>query len=166
MVTAVNATRAALIFVAAFVVASCAKTDQAAKDSAAAAQPAAAPAATPAAAPTLASFAGKWQVTATPVGGKDTSVTKYTMTATSDTTGWSIQFPSGTSTPLQVSLSGDSVMVKTGTFASQRRKNMKVWTNGALRLQDGKLVGSTTAHYSVAGPDSVLQLRVDGTKMP
>jgi hypothetical protein len=32
------------------------------------------------------------------------------------------------------------------------------------RLQDGKLVGVTTAHYKTTGPDSVRQLRVEGTR--
>jgi hypothetical protein len=33
-----------------------------------------------------------------------------------------------------------------------------------LRLQDGKLVGTTTAHYAKSGADSVLVLKTEGTK--
>jgi hypothetical protein len=39
-----------------------------------------------------------------------------------------------------------------------------VTTNGTFRLQDGKLVGSTTAHYKTKSADSVLTLKVEGTK--
>ena len=92
--------------------------------------------------------------------------TKYTLTATADTTGWMIDFPSGVKVPVHVMLSGDSVIDKTGVFSSQRRKNVKVSTEGSLRLEGGKLTGMTTAHYQRAGADSVLQLRIDGTKMP
>jgi hypothetical protein len=102
----------------------------------------------------------------TPESGKDTSVTKYVLTATADTTGWLITFPSGLKVPLQVAVSGDSLLERSGTFASQRRKGVKVMTEGSLRMQNGKLVGTTIAHYSKAGADSVLRLRTEGTKMP
>ena len=36
--------------------------------------------------------AGKWNVVAVPESGKDTTATKYILTATSDTTGWAITF--------------------------------------------------------------------------
>ena len=125
------------------------------------------PAATPPpAAVTLADFAGKWQMASTPVAGKDTTTVKYTLTATADTSGWMIEFPSGVKAPLQVTLSGDRVIMKTGEFASQRRKNVKVWNDGAMRLQAGKLVGQGTAHYIGAGADSLLKQKIEGTKMP
>ena len=141
----------------------CAKKEQPKPESTAAAP---APTPPPPPAVTLADFAGKWQVTATPTSGKDTSATKYTLTATADTSGWMIDFPSGVKVPVHVMLSGDSVIDKTGVFSSQRRKNVKVSTEGSFRLQGGKLTGMTTAHYQRAGADSVLQLRIDGTKMP
>jgi len=146
--------------------AACAKNDQAAKDSAAAAAAAPPPAAPAPAALNLADFAGKWAVVATPTSGKDTASTKYTLTATADTTGWMIDFPSGVKVPMMVSVSGDSLLIKTGVFSSQRRKNVKVQTEGSFRLTGGKLVGMTTAHYQGAGADSVLQLHTEGTKMP
>jgi hypothetical protein len=145
----------------------CAKSDQAAKDSAAAAT-AATPAPAAALAPTLslADFAGKWQVRAVPETGKDTTPTNYVLTATADTTGWMIDFPSGVKVPTHVTVSGDSLLISTGVFSSQRRKSMKVMTEGSARLQNGKLVGTTVAHYTNAGPDSVLRLHIEGTKMP
>ena len=155
--------RVALAVGTLLLVTACAKNEQAAKDSAAAAA-AAAPPPAPAPALNLADFAGKWAVVATPTSGKDTSATKYTLTATADTSGWVIDFPSGVKVPMMVSVSGDSVMIKTGVFASQRRKNVKVQTEGSFRLTGGKLVGMTTAHYQGAGADSVLMLRTEGTR--
>ena len=153
------------------VIAGCAKSDQGAKDSAAgtAAAPAAAtPAPTPAPAPTLslADVAGKWQMRSVPESGKDTTATTYVMTATADTTGWMINFPSGVKVPVHVTVSGDSLVEKTATFASQRRKGVKVSTDGVFRLQNGKLVGTTIAHYAKAGADSMLRLHTEGTKVP
>ncbi len=141
-------------------IAACAKTEKTPQDTAKIG-----PAAAPPPGVTLADFAGKWQVGVTPEGGKDTTTVKFTLTAGADTSAWMIEFPSGLKVPLQVSLSGDSVMMKSGEFASQRRKNVKVWNDGAVRLQSGKLVGEVTAHYSNAGADSVLKQHVDGTKM-
>ena len=128
---------------------------------------AAAPAPAPAPAPamSLADVAGKWQMTATPTSGKDTTSTHYVLTATADTTGWFMTFPSGLKVPVMVSVSGDSLLEHTGTFSSQRRKGVKVMTEGSYKLQGGKLVGTTTAHYS-KGADSVLVLHDEGTKMP
>ena len=148
-------------------VVACAKKEQAATDSsAAAAAAAAAPPPAPAPALSLADFAGKWQVNAVPLVGKDTTPTKYVLTATADTSGWVIDFPSGLKVPLQVSVAGDSLLFKTQPYASQRRKNVKVSTEGSFRIQNGKLTGISTAHYINAGADSVLQLRAEGTKMP
>ena len=141
----------------------CSKNEQAAKDTAA---PAAAAAPAPAPALNLADFAGKWAMTSTPIEGKDTSSTKYTLTATADTSGWMIDFPSGVKVPMQITVSGDSLISKTGLYPSQRRKNVKVFTEGSFRMQGGKMVGMTTAHYQGKGADSVLHLRTEGTKAP
>jgi glucose/arabinose dehydrogenase len=154
--------RSMIALAALLCMAACAKREQAAQDTTKIG-PAASP---PPAATTLADFAGKWQMAATPLAGKDTTTVKYTLTATADTSGWMIEFPTGVKAPLRVMLSGDSVMVKTGEFASQRRKNAKVWNDGWVRLEAGKLVGVGTAHYVGAGADSLLKQRIEGTRMP
>ena len=151
-------------------VAGCAKSDQAAKDSATAAAAMAAPAPAPApapAAPSLseADLAGKWQMQSVPESGKDTTPTKFVLTSTSESTAV-VAFPSGVKVKQHVSFSGDSVTMKSDEFPSQRRKGVKVRTEVVSRLQGGRLVGMTTAHYSHAGADSVLRLRTEGTKMP
>jgi hypothetical protein len=135
-------------------------------DSAANAAVTPAPAPPPPAPISLATVAGKWQVRATPQEGKDTSATMSVLTATADTTGWTMTFPSRKPIPVHVRTDGDSVMIHTGPYSSVRRKGVQVKTDGVFRLQDGKLVGMTVAHYSTNGADSVLHLRTEGTKAP
>lgn len=162
--------RIAVACCAGLLVAGCSKSDQAAKGDSTSApadsSAAAAPAPAPAPAMSLADVAGKWQMQSTPTSGKDTASTKYVLTATADTTGWMMTFPSGLKVPMMISVSGDSLIEHTGKFSSQRRKGLKVMTEGTLKMQGGKLVGTTIAHYSKAGPDSVLTLHTEGTKMP
>ena len=156
-------TRFALVGSTMLLVAGCAKSETPVTDTTAAMSPAPAPAP---AALSLADVAGKWQFTNVPTTGPDTSPTPYVLTATADTTGWMIEFPSGVKVPLSVKVDGDSVVTTSGAFASQRRKNVKVRTESTMRMQDGKLVGMTTARYDTKGADSVLQLRGTGTRMP
>lgn len=156
------------ILCAATLAAACSKANDTNATDSVAASPAATPAPAQAAAPaalSLADVAGKWNVRAVPESG-DTTPTTYVLTATGDTTGWSIKFPSGLVVPLHVSVSGDSVVTQTGTFSSQRRKNVQVMTNTVLRRQGDKLVGESVAHYKVTTADSVLRLRTEGTRAP
>ena len=156
-------TRIALASSTILLVAACAKSE-APKDTTAAMAPAPAPA--PAPTLSLADVAGKWQMSNVPMSGTDTSPTNFVLTATADTTGWMLEFPSGVKVPLHVTVDGDSVRMIAEPFASQRRKSTKVRTESTIRLQDGKLVGQTTAHYDTKGADSVLQLRGSGTRIP
>jgi hypothetical protein len=157
-------TRIALASSTVLLVAGCAKSEPP-KDTVAAAM-APAPAEAPAPTIALADVAGKWQFNSVPMTGTDTSPTKYVLTATADTTGWTLTFPDKQVVPLQTTVSGDSVMLASGEFSSQRRKSTKVKTATTLRLVDGKLQGVTTARYAKAGADSVLQLRNEGTRIP
>jgi hypothetical protein len=144
--------------------AACAKKE-APKDTAAAM----APAPTPPPAPTisLADVAGKWNLHNVPETGKDTSPTDAVLDAKADAAGWTLTMTkSGLKVPLTVSTAGDTLMLKTGQYASQRRKGMKVSTDTWLRMENGKLVGKTTAHYVTKGADSVLVLRSEGMKAP
>jgi hypothetical protein len=129
----------------------------------------AAPAAdTMAAAPTpmvnLADVAGTWEVKAMREGTDSVLVT-YTMTATGTTDGWTINLANRPPMPARVTVSGDSIMIDAGPYESVLRKGVQVTTHGVARLQGGMLMGTTVAHYS-AGPDSVVNLRIEGTKKP
>ena len=68
--------------------------------------------------------------------------------------------------PAKHTISGDTLTISAGPFSSQRRKGMKVSTVSVLKMDGGKLVGETTAHYQNAGADSVSVLRTEGTKTP
>jgi hypothetical protein len=146
--------------------AGCAKSDQTATDTAAAGV--ATPAAEPAPAPTLslADVACSWQARSVPEAGPDTTPTTYVLTATADTTGWSLTFPSGLKVPLSVRVDGDSVISRSEPYSSPRRKGVKVWTEASWKKQGEKMIGSVIAHYTTTGPDSVLRLRSEATKMP
>jgi len=144
-------------------VVACAKSD---KPDAAQQGAAPAPAAVGPAKLQLADVAGKWNVKAMNEAG-DTTLVTYVMTATADTTGWSFQF-SDRPGPIAVHVmaDGDSIMVKAGPYPSALRKGVQVSTDGAVRLQDGKLVGASTAHYSVKTADSVRKIKTEATRAP
>ncbi len=143
--------------------AACAKKE-APKDTTAAMAPAPAPAPAPTIA--LADVAGTWHFTAVPTTGKDTSATTYDVAATADSA-WTLTFTkTKLKVPAKASVSGDTLTLTAGPFASQRRKGVKVSTVSVLKMDGGKLVGETTAHYANAGADSVVMLRTEGTKAP
>jgi hypothetical protein len=114
----------------------------------------------------LADVAGKWSVRTMAESGDSTLVT-YEMVTTSDTSGWFLNFPKRKPVPIRVlAVSGDSVVTEAGPFESVLRKGIKVTTKSVVRLQDGKLVGTTVAHYATTGADSVRNLRMEGTRAP
>jgi glucose/arabinose dehydrogenase len=121
-------------------------------------------AAPPAPAPlALADLAGKWNMRTMPENS-DSTLVKYEMVATADTTGWEFHFPKRKPVPVHPTAAGDSLVLDAGPYESVLRKGVQVTTHSVSRLQDGKLVGATTAHYKTTGPDSVRQLRVEGTR--
>jgi hypothetical protein len=146
------------------VLAGCAKKDNAAVDtSTMAATTEVATAATPV---NLADVAGKWNVRAVPASGTDTTPTNSVITATATTSGWTITFPGRQPIPMRVTVDGDSIMTEAGPYPSVRRRGAQVTTTGVMRLNGGNLVGSTTAHFKVSTPDSVLVLTTTGTRAP
>jgi hypothetical protein len=144
------------------VLAGCAKKDDAAVDTAAADTAAVTTAATPV---NLADVAGRWNLTAVPATGTDTTPTNSVITATSTTSGWTMTLPGRPPQPMRVTVDADSIMSEVGPYASVRRK-AQVTTNSVMRLEGGRLVGRTTAHYSVKTADSVLVLNTVATRAP
>ena len=154
--------------------AGCSSKDRSASDTAAAvtAIPDSAAGATMAATPaapapiTLGAVAGRWDMRAVPESG-DTTATTYVMTATADSTGWMMAFPDRAPVKLRiVAVGGDSIVAEAGPYASVRRRGVQVTTHSTMRMQGDRLMGHTVAHYKTAGPDSVLQLRTEGTRRP
>lgn len=151
----------------AFLIAACAKKENAAADTSS--TTASTTASTTSAAPApaninLADVAGKWNMRAVPTSGTDTSATTYVLTATNSTTGWTITFPGRKPMPVQVAAAGDSIVITAPAYTSVRRKGVQVSTTSVARLQNGDLVGPTTAHYKTKSADSVLVLNVTGTR--
>ncbi|HEY8166784.1 MAG TPA: hypothetical protein VIF83_14620 [Gemmatimonadaceae bacterium] len=122
-------------------------------------------AAPPAAAPvSLKDVAGTYTVTGKNEAGDSTLVT-YELNTT-DTAGWTIKFPNRAKTEKVriISVAGDSIVTEAGPYPSAIRKGATVTTHGVYRLQDGKLVGRTVAHYNIKGPDSVLIVISEGVR--
>ena len=114
----------------------------------------------------LADIAGKWTVRTMTETGDSTLVT-FEMVASADSSGWSFNFPKREPVPVRiVAVDGDSIVTEAGPFESVLRKGVKVTSRTVNRLQDGKLVGTTTAHYATSGADSVRNLRFEGTRAP
>ncbi len=128
---------------------------------------AAAPEAPAAPAPlALADIAGKWSVKTMAETG-DSVLVSYELVASSDTSDWSLNFPKRKPIPMHVvAVAGDSVITEAGPFESALRKGIKVSVQSVTRLQDGKMVGTTVAHYATSGADSVRNLRFEGTRAP
>ena len=156
--------RSTIILCCAAALVGCAKSEKPAADTTpAAATPAPPP---PPPALKLSDVAGKWTVTGRSETGD--SLLTYVFTATGDTTGWSIKFPDRAKpVPVHVvAVAGDSVVIAAGPFPSALRKGVTVRTSGPIRIQNGKLVGTTVAHYSVKTADSVRTIRMEGTRKP
>ena len=165
MFTLQRSTSIALCLCAA-VLAGCAKKDNGAVDTTAmAASSTTSTAPAPAPAPiNLADVAGKWNMRSVPTTGPDTTPTTFVLTATANTSGWTITFPGRKPIAERVTVAGDSIVAEAGPYPSVRRKGVTVTTNGVLRLQGGNLVGTNTAHYKVKTADSVLVLNTTGTR--
>ena len=148
----------------AVVLASCSKPKEQPPAAEAPAAASETPAAPPAPAPiALADLAGKWNMRTMPENS-DSTLISWEMVATGDTTGWVSHFPKRKPVAVHVAVGGDSIVLESGPYESVLRKGVQVTTHTVDRLQDGKLVGTTTAHYKTSGPDSVRQLRVEGTR--
>ena len=123
-----------------------------------------APAAAPAAV-ALADVAGKWDMRVMPETG-DSTLVSYQLVAGADASGWTLNLPNRPPVPARVTAAGDSIVLEAGPFESVLRKGVQVTTQTVTRLQDGKLIGRTTAHYATSSADSVVQLRLEGTRAP
>lgn len=154
--------QASMLVVAVASLVACARGEQAA-DTAGTTSAAAMPAPAPL---NLADIAGVWTVRGMNMAGDSTLVT-YEVDAKADTSGWTITFPGRPAIPMRVvGVAGDSVMVEAGPYQSALRRGVNVRTTGAFRLQDGRLIGHTTARYDTRGADSVLMVRSEGTRKP
>jgi len=114
----------------------------------------------------LADLAGTWNVRST-LDGSDKVIT-YDLVASGDQTEWTLKFPGRDPIPVRVvAVEGDSIVWEAGPFESVIRKGVQVKNSRVVgRLQDGKLIGTTTATYEGQGADSVAHLTLEGTRAP
>lgn len=111
----------------------------------------------------LSDFAGKWNTRATDPSGA--VVGEAEVLATADTSGWTLTFPKQKPIPMRVvAVAGDSVVTEAGPYPSTRIKGAQVRTRAVNRLEDGKLVATIEARYTVGGRDSVAHFQVVGTR--
>ena len=112
----------------------------------------------------LADIAGTWNIRSK-LDGSDKVIT-YDLVATPGGSGWTINFPGRDPIPARIVASeGDSVVWEAGPFESVLRKGVQVKRSHVVaRLEDGKLVGRTTAIYEGAGADTIAQLSIEGTR--
>ncbi|MEO8576464.1 MAG: hypothetical protein ABI556_07185 [Gemmatimonadales bacterium] len=147
----------------AIVVVGCSKADTAADTAAVADTPVPVAAAEPTPM-SLDQMAGKWNVSSRPTDPADTVATTYVLDAKADTAGWTIQFPTGAPIAMHImSMAGDSLVAEAGPFDSRRVKGVKVHTIVTWRFRDGKLSGTTIAHYETK-PPTTKTLISEGTK--
>lgn len=145
-----------LLFVA------CTKAETPPADTAAAA--AVEPAPAPPAPISLPAVAGTYDVVGKNEAGDSTLVT-YVLTATADTTGWTLAFPNRKPIPIHiVSVAGDSIVMESGPYESAIKKGVMVRTNTVTRFENGKLVSRTVAHYNVKTADSVRIVVAEGVR--
>ena len=150
------------IFCCAVMLVGCGKAkDQNAQDTTAMA-----PAATESrAAISLPDIAGKWKLRTTDEAGGN--AVESELTARADTSGWTLTRPGGKIVPVRVvAVGGDSIVTEAGPYESAVRKGVQVRSRMVLRLQEGKLVGTTEARYKLAGGDSVANRPAEATRAP
>jgi hypothetical protein len=111
----------------------------------------------------MSDVAGTWSLNVMPVD-KDTTILTAELVASADPTAWTITFPGRPPVPMRPTVDGDSVMTEAGPYESALRPGQQVTTRGVMRMVNGELVGTTTAHYQGGGADSVATFRMVGTK--
>ncbi len=111
----------------------------------------------------LADVAGTWTVRGMNER-KDSTLVTYQLKATADTAGWTIMFPNRPPIHARVSAVAAGVVIDAGPYESVLRKGVQVTTHAVVRLENGKLVGTTIAHYTVTTADSVRRIAMEGTR--
>jgi hypothetical protein len=113
----------------------------------------------------LADIAGKWKLRT--MDGAGGNVVESELTATADTSGWTLTRPNRKVVPVRVvAVGGDSIITEAGPYESALRKGVQVRSRMVLRLQHGKLVGTNEARYALSGGDSVAQRPAEATRVP
>jgi hypothetical protein len=112
----------------------------------------------------LANLAGKWKLRTTDQdGGK---AVESRLTATADTSGWTLTRPNGKVVPVRVAAEGDSIILEPAAYESALKKGVQVRSRMVFRLQGDKLVGSNQARYHLSTGDSVADRPAEAVRAP
>lgn len=106
---------------------------------------------------------GRWSMQNTLEGGEGTG-TPSQLDATGDPSTWKLTLPNREPMSVTVSFDADSMIMESPTFESVLRPGVQVTTRTVTRMENGQLVGRTTARYATTGADSVAYLRTVGTR--
>lgn len=110
-------------------------------------------------------IAGTWSLRTMDEAGRN--VVESELTATADTSGWTLTRPNGEIVPVRVvAVGGDSVIAEAGPYESALREGVPVRSRMVLRLQGDRLTGTTVARYVLSGGDSVAQRSTEGRRAP
>ena len=112
----------------------------------------------------LADFAGKWKLRTTDDAGKN--AVESGLTATADTSGWTLTRPNGKTVPVHVTAEGGSIILEPAAYESALRKGVQVRSRITLRRQGDKLVGTNEARYHLASGDSVADRPAEAVRVP
>ena len=95
------------------------------------------------------------------------NVVESELTATADTSGWTLTRPNGRTVPVRVvAVGGDSIVTEAGPYESALRSGIQVHSRMVLRLQADRLVGTTAARYVLSGGDSLAHRPTEGRRAP
>lgn len=111
----------------------------------------------------LANMAGMWNVNVMREGSDSVAATH--VLNTTDTAAWSFTFPNREPIPMRITgMSGDTVLAEAGPFASAVRPGVQTSNTIRTWLEGDKIVSRVRARYEVAGPDTVIMFRTEGTR--
>lgn len=119
--------------------------------------------ATAAANVSLAQMIGTWHGKSMPEG-KDTVLGTWTLEAPADSSKWVVTMSNGQKIPLHiVAIAGDSVVSQLGPYKNTADKGQMETIRSVTRMQGDKMVGVAETRL-VSKPDSVVRVRLEGTK--
>ena len=112
----------------------------------------------------LADMAGTWNMRTLNMASDSVLVT-YDIFATNDVSGWTLTFPGRDPIPVRViEVSGDSVIIDAGPYASALQQGVTVSTRFDMKLEGDRLAGLITAVYNMPQGQTTVPLRVEGTR--
>jgi hypothetical protein len=112
----------------------------------------------------LADVAGKWDIRATDLDGRN--MVEVVLTATADGSDWLLV--GANRPPIReriVAVAGDSIVGEAGPYESFLLKGVQVRQRDVYRLKDGKLVGMLYGTYVLPRGDSTTVRRLEGTRV-